>query len=315
MIERSQCMFAFMSPERLCIYSFRKRLQNMYDLNVYFSYGVIDEVHCVSEWGQDFRFSYLHLGRNLYNYVRAKKGVVTLFGLTATASFDVLADVERELSGHGSYTLDSDALVRCEDTNRLELQYRIISVPIEFEVDKYFKGALPGDIDGPYNIKYSSTDHGKNSVLNGLIEQIPSMVRELQETQNIERIARGFYERQSKSYIEGSEDILHVDFEDDSFYGKETYSSAGIVFCPHRTTTDVSVDVCAKEISKDIRDTAIFYAIDEEERFGNNSIDPMQNMADFRDNKLAIMVATKAFGMGIDKPNVRFTINVNYSNS
>jgi hypothetical protein len=130
----------------------------MYDLNVYFSYGVIDEVHCVSEWGQDFRFSYLHLGRNLYNYVRAKKGVVTLFGLTATASFDVLADVERELSGHGSYTLDSDALVRCEDTNRLELQYRIISVPIEFEVDKYFKGALPGDIDGPYNIKYSSTN-------------------------------------------------------------------------------------------------------------------------------------------------------------
>lgn len=315
MIERSQCMFAFMSPERLCIYSFRKRLQNMHDLNVYFSYGVIDEVHCVSEWGQDFRFSYLHLGRNLYNYVRAKKGVVTLFGLTATASFDVLADVERELSGHGSYTLDSDALVRCEDTNRLELQYRIIPVPIEFDVDRYFKGDIPDDIDGPYNIKYSSTEHGKNSVLNDLIEQIPSMVRELQETQNIERIARGFYERQSKSYVEGSEDILLVDFDDDSFYGKESYSSAGIVFCPHRTTTDVSVDVCAKEISKDIRDTAIFYAIDEEERFGNSSIDPMQNMADFRDNKLAIMVATKAFGMGIDKPNVRFTINVNYSNS
>ena len=92
-------------------------------MNVYFAYAVIDEVHCVSEWGQDFRFTYLHLGRNLYNYVRSKVGVVTLFGLTATASFDVLADVERELSGHGAYSLDSEALVRCEDTNRLELQY------------------------------------------------------------------------------------------------------------------------------------------------------------------------------------------------
>lgn len=49
MIEQSQCLFAFMSPERLCIYSFRKRLQNMHESNVYFSYGVIDEVHCVSE--------------------------------------------------------------------------------------------------------------------------------------------------------------------------------------------------------------------------------------------------------------------------
>ena len=71
---------------------------------MYISYGVIDEVHCVSEWGHDFRFSYLHLGRNMYNYVCAKdeNKRLTLFGLTATASFDVLSDVERELSGNGA---------------------------------------------------------------------------------------------------------------------------------------------------------------------------------------------------------------------
>ena len=115
-LEQAQCQIVFLSPERLCIYTFRKRLQNMHEAKVYFAYGVIDEVHCVSEWGQDFRFSYLHLGRNLYQFVRAKEGEVTLFGLTATASFDVLADVERELSGSGAYRLDADALVRCEDT-------------------------------------------------------------------------------------------------------------------------------------------------------------------------------------------------------
>ena len=40
-----------------------------------------------------------------------------------------------------------------------------------------------------------------------------------------------------------------------------------------------------------------------------------ENLEKFRDNKLPIMVATKAFGMGIDKPNVRFTVNMNYSSS
>lgn len=44
---------------------------------------------------------------------------ISLFGLTATASFDVLADVERELSGPNAYSLEDDATVRYENTNRL----------------------------------------------------------------------------------------------------------------------------------------------------------------------------------------------------
>ena len=199
MIERSQCLFAFMAPERLCIYSFRKRLQNMHESNVYFSYGVIDEVHCVSEWGQDFRFTYLHLGRNLYNFVRSKTGVVTLFGLTATASFDVLADVERELSGNGAYDLDSEVLVRCEDTNRLELQYRIIPVPVEFSsAENYYDKdhtIAPG-LPKPYNItSFRNSTFTKSDALAQVIDEIPSMERELMETSSINHIVKKFYDR------------------------------------------------------------------------------------------------------------------------
>ena len=69
----SQVQIMFLSPERLSIYRFREVLRSMRESGVYFAYGVIDEVHCVSEWGHDFRLAYLHLGRNLFNYVLPKE--------------------------------------------------------------------------------------------------------------------------------------------------------------------------------------------------------------------------------------------------
>lgn len=42
---------------------------------------------------------------------------------------------------------------------------------------------------------------------------------------------------------------------------------------------------------------------------------PSGDMSRFNENDLNLMVATKAFGMGIDKPNVRFTINFNHPSS
>ncbi len=133
-MQESKALVVFLSPERLSIDRFRRSLSAMHSAGVYFAYGVIDEVHCVSEWGHDFRPSYLHLGRNLVEYVRPKKtgnenrDRLSLFGLTATASFDVLADVERELSGDGAFPLTADSTVRYENTNRLELQYRVVSL-------------------------------------------------------------------------------------------------------------------------------------------------------------------------------------------
>ena len=280
-MERSQLQFIFMSPERLAIFKFRKRLLNMSQLNIYFAYGVIDEVHCVSEWGHDFRFLYLHLGRNMYNYVKPKKGNISLFGLTATASFDVLADVERELSGDGAFDLDADTIVRYENTNRLELQYKVEKVRVTLKDEiQYLK-----DLQLSQNKDYSSSIQGlekkyhlllshnlplpkkvadkwayydqKSYFLENYITKIPRFVRELQTKESLDRIVNSFAERQN---LEEEIDVdLTTEMPNDFYKKKETYEQAGIVFCPHKNSTGVSVKENARALRSFIKDMGMFY--------------------------------------------------------
>lgn len=130
LLQNGSVLFMLLSPERFMMENFRSSLLTMTEKNhMYFSYGIIDEVHCVSEWGHDFRTSYLHLGRNMINFMNTKSGrPLSIIGLTATASFDVLADVERELTLGGNLTIDSETIVRPESDSRPELTYRIIEV-------------------------------------------------------------------------------------------------------------------------------------------------------------------------------------------
>lgn len=312
LMESSQVVFAFMSPERLCIYEFRERLQNMYDLHVYFSYGVIDEVHCVSEWGQDFRFSYLHLGRNLYNYVRAKNGPIALFGLTATASFDVLSDVERELTGNGAFRLDPDAIIRYENSNRLELQYKIEKIEVNYQEDGFYD--LKKELEGYPKAVNIGDQWGayrqKSEFLLDYLKRIPGYLRELQTKESLKRIVDRFKERENLT--DADVDELLVDMPDDYYKTQDKYDFSGIVFCPHVNSTGISVSYNAEKLQP-LCEIGTFSGSSQEGAVQGN--DSMKNMRRFRENRVPIMVATKAFGMGIDKPNVRFTINLNYSSS
>lgn len=320
MMETSMMLFVFLSPERLCTYSFREKLRNMHNVGVYFSYGVIDEVHCVSEWGHDFRFTYLHLGRNLYQYVLPKQNGddkrLTLFGLTATASFDVLADVERELSSDGAFELDSDTIIREENTNRLELQYKIERVPIECEEDKFFDKNHVLDEGLPRAVKMTdkwSVYPSKQDFLTTYLEMIPGFIEELESPESIALIKRRFNERQN---IEGDIDTdLSVDLPEDFFGDAEEYSQSGIVFCPHKNNSGISVNDNKASLSQSVHKLGTFMGSGDGDDADEIDKESFENLDLFRENKLPLMVATKAFGMGIDKPNVRFTVNMNYSSS
>ena len=215
----------------------------MHSYNVYFSYGVIDEVHCVSEWGHDFRFSYLHLGRNLYNFVRGKNKPISLFGLTATASFDVLADVERELSGSGKFPLDADVIVRHENTNRLELQFKAEMVPVAFEEDAFYdkNKRLPQHLPKAVNITnhWPQFDSKGAFVAQYVREEIRGYVEEAQQKSHVQTMVARFAERQS------SEEGANLDItlaEHTPYFDKgETFENAGIIFCPHVQRTGLSV--------------------------------------------------------------------------
>ena len=310
-MESSEALLVFLSPERLSMSSFRRRLHNMHNYNVYFSYGVIDEVHCVSEWGHDFRFSYLHLGRNLYNYVRGKNKPISLFGLTATASFDVLADVERELSGSGKFPLDADVIVRHENTNRLELQFKAEMVPVSFEEDAFYdkKKRLPQHLPKAVNITnhWPQFDSKGAFVAQYVREEIRGYVEEAQQKSHVQTMVARFAERQS------SEEGANLDItlaEHTPYFDKgETFENAGIIFCPHVQRTGLSV----REVEKRTKAIGIPEVASYSGKHSDHEAD--ENLTKFRKNKSPLMVATKAFGMGMDKPNVRFTVNMNYSSS
>ena len=79
--------FLYVSPERLNSENFLTRLKQM-DINLL----TVDEAHCISQWGYDFRPSYLNIAE-----VRKEMPGVPVLALTATATPKVADDIQEKL--------------------------------------------------------------------------------------------------------------------------------------------------------------------------------------------------------------------------
>ena len=91
-IELTNCIFGgykflYVSPERLSTEIFRSRVAEM-NVNLL----AVDEAHCISQWGYDFRPAYLEIA----NFRELLPTVPTL-ALTATATPDVVKDIQTQL--------------------------------------------------------------------------------------------------------------------------------------------------------------------------------------------------------------------------
>ena len=248
-VERGEYQFVLHSPERLQSPEFREALRALAETSLV-NLAVIDEAHCVSEWGHDFRPAYLNLSNNLRRLGADRDAhPPPLLALTGTASRAVLRDMLADL---GIDRNRSDALIRPDSFDRAELSFEIV---------------------------HTSPTEYPQAALRGILNSLPGIFG----------LPRAEFYRPS---------------------GRNTAS--GIVFVPTVNArvhglTDAR-DIVRKATGTDVT----LYSGGPPKGIDNRvkwDIEKRDNAARFKNNRISVLVATKAFGMGIDKPNIRYTVH------
>lgn len=244
--ELGRYLFVWISPEKLQIPNFRSRLSSIIS-NLSIAYAIIDEVHCLSEWGHDFRTSYLNLARTVDSLSPRDfngEGLIKFIGLTATASVNVLKDIKIEFSRQKD-SLEDENIKALLDYSRKELQFEVIN------------------------------DGGQK------FETLKSLIKHLEDTE-------GFMTTPEKAgliftpYVNGNYGCYPLSMSLGSIYQDQVGWFAGSV---------------PKQEKRPIMSDSDFNAFKQ------------KIQKDFKENKYQLLVATKAFGMGIDKQNIFYTFH------
>jgi len=246
---QGEYLFCYVAPERFQKEDFRGSLRSL-TMSTPISLIAIDEAHCVSEWGHDFRPSYLNIGRTTRDHCSSYNQIPPLLALTGTASHSVLKDIQRELQ-----IGDFDAIITPKTFDRQELKYSVYEAP---------------------------SNQKQNQLETLLLRTLPDK-----------------FGTTSSNF----------------FQLKENKTFSGLVFCPF-VNGDFGVFNVAQELIH-VGIPAMFYSGGAPKLWTKNtgSIDKGWNQykketaKTFKNNKAPLLVATKAFGMGIDKPNIRYTIH------
>ena len=238
--------FVYVCPERFLIKEFEQSI-NCFTKTGYVSCIVVDEAHCVSEWGHDFRPSYLTLGSDARQYCKRGNFIPPVLALTGTASENALRDIQNDLQ------ISVDGIVSPNSFDRPEIRYNVLKCLDNSKIGK-LKTLIKEDLPKRFGI--SPADFVKPNGIN---------------------------------------------------------SSCGIIFCP--TTGELKpgknkrhskgVMTFCEELKKANIDSRPYHS-------GNIELtvkDKEKNARDFKDNKFTLMIATKGYGMGIDKPNIRYVIH------
>lgn len=255
--EQGRYLFVWISPEKFQISSFREKIRAIV-ANYSIAYAVVDEVHCLSEWGHDFRTSYLNLAKTIDKLSPKDEngeGKIKFIGLTATASVNVLKDIKIEFSRQ-KQRLEDENIKSLLDYSRKELQFEVIN------------------------------DNGNK------VDKLKKLINELKDRES-------FIETTEKAgliftpNVNGSYGCYQVSNTLNTIYQNKVGWYSGDI--PNRDILDPNTGqrIGTEPVMK--RDEFNKYKI--------------QIQKDFKDNKYQLLVATKAFGMGIDKQNIYYTFH------
>ncbi len=109
--------FLYLSPERLTSEMVRMRIEKM-NVNLF----AVDEAHCISQWGYDFRPPYLRVAE-----IRTLHPQVPVLALTATATPNVQKDIQEKL------------LFKKENIFKKSFERQNLSYIVLYDEDKYQK--------------------------------------------------------------------------------------------------------------------------------------------------------------------------------
>ena len=242
-LARSEYWFVLVSPERLQIREFRECLFGLKGRTL-INLSVVDEAHCVSEWGHDFRPSYLNLRRRLRETCSDVGGTAPpLLALTATASRsvlrDVIADLEIDLT-------EGEAIVKPESFDRPELVLSVERAGNYGEAKEILRRVI-----------------ARISVGSGRVDSGEGEVSGIVFTRTVNGPHGGL--RSLRTEVEG---VVN---------GAVGLYSGG----------------APKGFAKGAKWDA----------------EKMKTATKFRANEIRHLIATKAYGMGIDKPDIRYVVH------
>jgi len=152
-VQDGEASLLYISPEMLRSKTIEKILMARHVVRF-----VIDEAHCFSSWGQDFRVDYLYIGKFIQKYQQKKKckTPIPVSCFTATAKQKVIQDI----CDYFKQTLDLNLELFASTASRTNLHYSVIHV--ENDNDKYLKlRELVAEADCPTIVYVSRTKRTK----------------------------------------------------------------------------------------------------------------------------------------------------------